>query len=395
MRLAVIVTHPIQYYSPLYQRLAGRTDLECKVFFTWHAGGRAKHDPGFKRDVQWDIPLTNDYDVELLTNNSRTPGSNRFWGIQNPKLVERVNEWSPDAVHITGYKYRSHLSAMHGFYRRKVPVLFRGDSHLLDQPKGVKWLLKKALLRRVYSWAAACLYVGQNNYDYYMQIGVPKSKLFYCPHCIDVPRFSEPDTQWASDARQWRSQLGIPNTAKVVLYAGKFEPRKRPLQLMNAVLSIDDPNLVILMVGDGPLANEVYAVAQRSPDRARVLSFQNQTRMPAVYRMGDIVALPSAFGETWGLAVNEAIACGRRVLLSDKVGGAPDLIKSCADGATFACADWNDFRLKLKELLSYKNNRNYLFRRAREFDISVAEQGVLDCLNVVLSKSNRDKFTGK
>src|SRR5205807_7943244 len=133
VRFAIIVSHPIQYYVPLYRRLAARHDLEVKVFFTWHVGERARHDPGFGRKVAWDIPLTEGYDFELVINIAKRPGSNHFFGIRNPDLVSRVENWKPDVVHITGYSYASHVHAMRSFYRIDVPVLFRGDSHLLDQ----------------------------------------------------------------------------------------------------------------------------------------------------------------------------------------------------------------------------------------------------------------------
>ena len=136
-RLAVVVSHPIQYYVPLYRQLAKRTDIDLKVFFTWHAGQTSQYDPGFQRNLAWDIPLTAGYEYEVVENISRRPGSDHFCGIRNPQLVGRVSQWKPDAVHITGYAYASHLHAMWAFHKRRVPVLFRGDSHLLDQKRGL------------------------------------------------------------------------------------------------------------------------------------------------------------------------------------------------------------------------------------------------------------------
>src|SRR5690242_20896020 len=88
-RLAIIVSHPIQYYVPLYRRLVARTDLKAKVFFTWHTAEHAQHDPGFGREITWDIPLTEGYDFELVENTATKPGSDHFWGIRNRTLVRR------------------------------------------------------------------------------------------------------------------------------------------------------------------------------------------------------------------------------------------------------------------------------------------------------------------
>src|SRR4051812_32430194 len=102
-RMAIVVSHPIQYYAPLYQRLARRDDLAIKVFFTWHAGKEPMFDSGFKVSVTWDIPLTQGYEFELVPNVASDSGTHHFMGLQNPLLIERVAAWQPDVVHITGW----------------------------------------------------------------------------------------------------------------------------------------------------------------------------------------------------------------------------------------------------------------------------------------------------
>src|SRR5262249_48648278 len=131
---------------------------------------------------------------------------------------------------------------------------------------------------------------------------------------------------------------GIAPDRCVVLFAGKFERKKRPVELMRAVQAMPVPSPVLVMVGSGELDEPIKRIAATDPDRFRVLPFQNQSRMPVVYRFGDLFVLPSAFGETWGLAVNEALACGRPVLVSDRVGCAADLVDA-SGGNVFS---WND-----------------------------------------------------
>src|SRR6478672_8623618 len=377
IRLAIIVSHPIQYYVPLYRRLVARTDLKAKVFFTWHSAEKAQHDPGFGREVAWDIPLTEGYDYELVENTATKPGSDHFWGIRNRSLIRRVLEWRPDAVHITGYAYASHLQAMRTLHKRGVPVLFRGDSHLLDQRRDWRWYVKKALLQRVYRWTSACLFVGRHNHDYYREMGVPGGKLFYCPHSIEVSRFADPTGELARQAEVKRRSLQIPAKAKVLLFAAKFEARKQPLQLMEAVISAARDDLVLIMLGDGPLDEAIRRLASEHPSRFRVLPFQNQSMMPLAYRLSDIFVLPSAYGETWGLAANEAIASGRRVLLSDKVGGAADLVRSPDIGAIFASQNWVDFHEKLNSLLAHEACSDELMLISSNYDVPETERRLL------------------
>jgi glycosyltransferase involved in cell wall biosynthesis len=386
-RLAIVVSHPIQYYVPLYRRLAARSDLEIRVFYTWHGGEHAQHDPGFSREVAWDIPLTDGYEYEVVPNIAHRPGSDHFWGLRNPDLVRRVLHWKPDAVHVTGYAYASHLYAMRALHKLGIPVLFRGDSHLLDRNLRLAWRFKRLALRQIYNWTTTCLYVGKNNYDYYREIGVPESRLFYCPHSIEVQRFSEPNQTLEEKAREWRNELNIPSEAKVLLFAGKFEARKRPLEVMNAFTRMQDHQLVLVMVGNGDLEGEVHRIANESPEKFRILQFQNQSMMPIVYRLGDIFVLPSAYGETWGLAVNEALASGRRVLVSNKVGCAPNLVDSPTQGEVFASDDWGDFHLRLKKLVSQTAKPAELRRQSAGFDIAVTEAALVAALAQVVDNS--------
>lgn len=206
-------------------------------------------------------------------------------------------------------------------------MLFRGDSHLLGvRQEGWEWLLKRSLLGLVYSWPSAFLFVGTANRRYFESLGVDPERLHFCPHSIEVSRFSDQPEQLEAEAQSWRLALGIERDTKVLVFAGKFEAAKRPLTLMRAVQTMAKPGVVLVMVGGGKLASEVRAIAEEDPGRFRVLPFQNQSRMPIVYRLGDLFVLPSE-SETWGLAVNEALACGRPALVSNRVGCAADLME--------------------------------------------------------------------
>jgi glycosyltransferase involved in cell wall biosynthesis len=394
-RIAFVVSHPIQYLVPLYQKLAGRDDVEIKVFFTWHAGERAVDDPGFGRPIEWDIPLTEGYAFERVPNVAFAPGTSKFLGLRNPVLLQRVMSWQPDVVHINGWAWLSHLQLLHALKKRGVPTLFFGDSHLLDgNTTGPRWWIKSAVLRQVYSWPTACLFAGSANRAYFEIFGVPPQRLYPCPHAIDVGRFAEPAAQREDEAARWRSELGIAADRKMLLFAGKFEPKKRPTELMRAVVRLPDPSLVLVMAGSGALQGEIDAIAATDPARFRILPFQNQSRMPTVYRLGDIFVLPSAFGESWGLAVNEALACGRPVIVSDRVGCAADTVDASC-GRIFRSNDWTEFGRAVEAMFGYPDKsadmRRAAGERARAFDVGVAETALVAAVDSVIGQTGRDR----
>jgi glycosyltransferase involved in cell wall biosynthesis len=395
-RIAFVVSHPIQYLVPLYQRLAGRDDVEIKVFFTWHAGQQAVDDPGFGRPIAWDIPLTDGYAFEQVANVAADPGTQKFLGLRNPTLLDRVMSWQPDVVHINGWAWLSHLQLLHALNKRGVPTLFFGDSHLLDgKANGPRWWIKSAVLRQVYSWPTACLFAGSANRAYFEIFGVPLQRLYPCPHAIDVGRFAEPAAQREEEAARWRSELGIAADRNVLLYAGKFEAKKRPADLMRAFARLPDPALVLVMVGSGELQGEIDAIAAGDPMRFRILPFQNQSRMPVVYRLGDIFVLPSGFGESWGLAVNEALACGRPVIVSDRVGCAADTVDASC-GWIFRSHDWAEFGRTVAATFGdpdrLANMRRSAGQRAHAFDVGVAETALVAAVDGILHQTGRARL---
>jgi len=390
-RVAFIVSHPIQYYAPLHERMARRTDLAVKVFFTWHSGKQAELDRGFKREISWDLPLLDGYEHELVPNTSSDPGTHHFLGLRNPTLVARVLAWKPHIVHVTGWAWFSHLQALYHLKKAGIPVIFRGDSHLLD-PTTHHWraLLKRVVLGRVYRWPSAFLYTGKANARYYKTFGVTNERLFYCPHSVDVSRFALNANESESAAAEWRLQLRLEPEDCVVLFAGKLERKKCPVQLITAVLKINLPHLKLLIVGDGELETEIAALAATSPQRILRLPFQNQSKMPIVYRMADIFVLPSLYQETWGLAVNEALACGRPVLVSDRVGCAEDVIESSC-GFLFSWSQPDQLERLLKH---FGENKKQLLDmqdaakiRAWRFDLVETERHMMDCIGQVLRLS--------
>jgi glycosyltransferase involved in cell wall biosynthesis len=387
-RLAFVVSHPIQYYVPLYQWLARHGDVELKVFYTWHAATAPVRDHGFGQPIAWDIPLTEGYEHEAVPNTARDPGTHHFLGLRNPALAQRVLAWRPDAVHVTGWAWLSHLLLLRDLAHRGVPTLFRGDSHLLDAERAGLVARAKALVRRqVFRWPTRFLYTGEANRRYYLAHGVGEARLCHAPHSIDAGRFAGPSHDDAAD--RWRAELGIGPDRVALLYAGKFEARKRPLELMRAALGLADPRFLLIMAGAGELDAQVRELAAQAPERFRVLPFQNQSRMPALYRVGDIFVLPSAYGETWGLAVNEALASGRPVVVSDRVGCAADVVDdSC--GRVFPRDDWAAMAAAIGALAASRaaleRSRGAAALRARQFDIPVTARSVAACLEGALAR---------
>ena len=329
-RLAIVTTHPVQYYAPLFRELGTQGEVRPHVFYGWEGASKGRAlDRGFGTTFAWDVPLLEGYDHTFVDNVSEDPGTHHFRGIDAPGLVPAVRSWRPDAVLVVGWNYRAHLQALRAFSGR-LPVLFRGDSTLLDErggPSGrTRAALRRVALRWVYGHVDHALYVGQHNRAYFRAHGLREEQLAWAPHAVDNARFAADADTREAEARAWRQTLGIAPGDRVALFVGKLERKKAPDLLLEAFLAGDTGFGHVVFCGTGPLE---AVLRERAAGRSDVhfLGFQNQSRMPVAYRLGNALVLPSVGpGETWGLAVNEAMACGRPAVVSDRVGCAPDLV---------------------------------------------------------------------
>jgi glycosyltransferase involved in cell wall biosynthesis len=384
-RLAVVSTHPIQYYAPLFRRLSARDALDVNVFYGWEGPSTGDYDPGFDEDVTWDIPLLDGYPHTFLENESDDPGTHHFQGIVTPGLVPSIEDWGPDAVLVFGWNFWSHLGALRHFHGH-VPVLFRGDSTLLDETPGPRQWGRRLFLHWVYRHVDRALYVGQNNRAYFEAHGLSDDQLTWVPHAVENARFADaPEAE--EQAQRWRKEIGIAVDAPVVLFAGKLGKKKAPDVLLDTFLQLESEKAHFVVVGSGPMEDTLKTRAGGHP-RVHFLGFQNQSRMPVVYRLGDVVGVPSR-SETWGLAVNEAMACGRPVIVTERVGCAPDLVDK-ANGRVVPPDDAGALQRALDGLLADRNQLQGMGDRSAEriqnWSIDVAAERTAQAVRSVVQK---------
>jgi glycosyltransferase involved in cell wall biosynthesis len=361
IKLAIVTTHPIQYYAPLFKLLQGSPGIEIRVFYTWGEKAIQKFDPGFGQQVDWDIPLLEGYPFEWVENTASDRGSHHRNGIINPGLIHQIDQWRPHALLVFGWAYHSHFQVIR-HYHHQLPVYFRGDSTLIDVKPGIRAFIRAVFLKWLYRHIDHAFYVGTNNKTYFRKYGLTDQQLTFIPHAIDNVRFSSDRSQ---DALALRQSLGIADEDILLLFAGKFEDKKSPQLLIKAFLALNKPGTHLLLVGSGLLEISLKTMAAIN-NRIHFMDFQNQTFMPAIYQAADLFCLSSKGpGETWGLAVNEAMAAGTPVLVSNKAGCAADLVIPGVTGDIFESENLSDITQKLRELLKDKSNLAILGKKAQ------------------------------
>ncbi len=337
MRVAVVTTHPIQYQVPWLQKLAARDGIDLQVFFAM-LPDKAEQGREFGVAFEWDLPLLEGYRYTVLENRSPSPSTTSFNGCDTPQIYQELRRGRFDAVIVNGWVVRTCLQALLACRRLGIPCIVRGEANGL-RPRAF-W--KRGLHRILLGQYAAFLTIGSNNRRYYQDRGIDARRMFATPYCVDNDRFGKAADDWR--ARIGRAALcerfGLVADKPTFLFSGKFVDKKRPGDIVDAVRTLadaDPPGFQILMVGEGPLGQALREKAKGLP--IHFSGFLNQSEITAAYAVADCLVLPSDSGETWGLVVNEAMACGLPALVSNQVGCAVDVIEAGRTGDCFPCGD--------------------------------------------------------
>jgi glycosyltransferase involved in cell wall biosynthesis len=386
-RLAVLNSHPIQYFAPLYRRLAQEPAIDLTVYYCSRQGVETYLDAGFGIPVQWDIPLLTGYRSKFLPNLRRSDRVGGFLSLVNPALLHELRENRYDALWVHGHNYFTFVLAILAARLFRTPILMRGETHLLLARPTVKRALRQPLMRLLYRhFCAACLPIGSRNREFYRAHGVPDERLFLVPYAVDNAYFMGRAAEARSRRSTARRDLGLPIDKILVLFASKLTPRKRPMDLLSAFhrLQSERTDAALTFAGSGESEETLRGyVEQHQVSDVYFLGFRNQRELPTVYAVADVFALPSE-NEPWGLAVNEAMCAGLPILASREIGAAPDLVKDGYNGFTFRAGDVEDLTLRLRPLISDSALRRQMGEHSTtligEWDFERCVQGVLAAL---------------
>jgi glycosyltransferase involved in cell wall biosynthesis len=337
MALAILASHPVQYYAPFFRAIAQR--FETTVFYAHRATPAQQAAAGFGTAFDWDVDLLAGYRSLFLRNVARDPGAHHFAGCDTPEIGRRLSMARFDALLVMGWHLKSFWQGVLAAKRGGIAVLARGDSQLGAARSRATLAAKSAIYPLMLRAFDAALYVGQRNRAYYEHYRFPAGRLFASPHCVDTERFARDATSTARHAL--RARLGMAPDDRAALFAGRLVAFKRPADLIDAAAIVRGVGLPlhVVIAGSGPLEAVIRARAEALRVPLHVLGFQNQTLMPAAYAAADALVLPSSERETWGLVCNEALASGTPIIVSSAVGCAPDLASDENVGRIYPCGD--------------------------------------------------------
>jgi len=336
-RLAILLTHPVQYFKPVFQGLQEYPSIDLLVVFGCDHGSNSSFDPDFGVSFAWDSFPTAGFPHQLIS-----------WGplsaLSRPRralplarqAVARISAFQPDAVLVFSYspafiRFSTMLLALQG--QRLWLRAETSDGALQRSP--LKHALRSSVLAAWYRLFDHVFPIGGQSQSHYRRLKVSEHRQTMARYAVDVDFFTPQVAHWQPQRQALRRQLGLAPDSHVLLFVGKISPVKDPLLIPAALRELQqDPakaallqRLAVVVVGDGQLRPALeQQLEQALPGRWHGLGFQNQQNLGRCYALADTLLLPSRAGETWGLVVNEALQFGLNVICSDRVGSAPDLV---------------------------------------------------------------------
>jgi len=321
-RRLVITTEIISPYRiPLFNVLAEHPDVDLHVIFL------AETDPSMRRWKVYKDEIRFSYEV-LPHWRRRVAGYNLLLNRGVASALERAR---PDVIVCGGYGYLASWRVLAWARRRKRPVFLWSESNQQDQRRGMPHV--EMLKRRFIAACSGFVVPGKSAAAYAATFGVARERIFVAPNPVDNAFFSREASAVRTRAAEMRRQFGLPE--RYFLCVGRLVFAKGVYDLLEAYSRLAPKlraGVELLFVGDGVEQPELEArAAAIRPGAVRFTGFVHREQLAVYYALAEALVFPT-HTDTWGLVVNEAMACGIPVVVSDAAGCVPDLVEEGWNG---------------------------------------------------------------
>lgn len=332
LRVTWVVSHPIQYYAPLFQELSKFQEVDLTICYLSRRGTNPYFDKEFSRVIQFDTDLLSGYNYVFLRNFSSIKNSLNFFAHINPGIASQILRNS-DTVIFQGWNSVSSFIGILLCILNKKPFFIRSDSNILgltfkkNLAVTLKRVVKHILIVPLLKKCTGVLTIGKRNEEYFRKLGIQDSKFLRVPFSVDIKKF----TQTADGKMELKSrfclEFNFNPKKKIFLFVGKIRVSKGVFDLLDQAKHMPDSYFVF--VGDGPDLERLEKLSVSLPN-VLIMGFRNQSELPAIFGAADFIVMPSHY-EAWGLAVNEGIAAGCVPIVSDVCGCSPELVETTSN----------------------------------------------------------------
>jgi glycosyltransferase involved in cell wall biosynthesis len=391
LRLAAVIERPIPFYVPHYRSLSSDPDIDLEVIYLSDSGLAPFSYHGVR--ISYDVEILRGY-RSIVLGRGHPAGVRRGsfdWMI--PELWRVLARGAYDAVWVHGYNLPSHWLAFAACRRLELPLLLRGESELLFPRAPWKRVLKRCAFGWLFPRAAACLYIGTLNREFYRAYGVGNDRLFGVPYGVDNLWFGG---SGIDERRTWRDEtrrrLGLSDNTLIFVNHSKHRFPKRPADIVRAFARLDpEADAALVLVGDGDQRTEVDAAfaTLRPGHRVFRLGYQTYDELRQTLVASDVLVFASE--ENWGMAVNEGLAAGLAVLCSDGVAGAIDMVQHGVNGFVFRSRDESELAQQMRDCIQNPDMVRFMKAASRERSRAFSFEAMNEGLRAALCAASAER----
>ena len=351
LRIAIVVSHPIQHFCPQYVSFTQNEDIEFKVFFGSALGHFEYEDVNFKEGISWSNLHLDRFDHCFLNGDQvLQPDKN----LDAPTLEAELSKYGPQLIFTYGYFQKLQRRARRWALRNKVGIAYISDSELRHKRNLLKDVFKALFLRNYFLPVRYFLSMGDANEAYYRTYGVPTDKIIRMHYPIDFEQYKSSYSDKMALNKKIRCELQISENELVISVVGKLVEWKNQDHIIEAmeILEADGVFLRLFVIGSGKM-KEVWEQKAKRLKRSKVIftGFVPVEELPAYYAATDIYVHPASL-EPHSVAISEAIMMGCAVILSDRCGsyGPTDDVQEGKNGFVYPFGNIDSLAEKIKLL---------------------------------------------
>jgi len=329
MTRLVILTEIISPYRiPLFNTLARQGSVDLHVIFLAETDPNLRQWPIYKDEIEFSYQVLPSWRKRL----------GKYNALLNRGLGHALTAAAPDIILCGGYSYIASWQSLLWSRSRGIPFLLWSESNLQDLRRGYALVefLKREFIRRCDGFVVP----GISAREYLRAQGIKEDSIFTAPNAVDNDRFASAAAVARKEADGRRHELGLPN--RYFLFVGRLVPEKGVFDLLFAYAKLDGAvrqKVGLVFVGDGVSRRWLEErAASIAPGVVTFSGFAQREQLAAYYALAQALILPT-HSDTWGLVVNEAMACGSPVILSRAAGCAADLVINRWNGLLVAPKD--------------------------------------------------------
>ncbi|MBZ5722032.1 MAG: glycosyltransferase family 4 protein [Acidobacteriia bacterium] len=357
-RKLVILTEIIAPYRiPVFNALARQAEIDLHVMFL------SETDPSLR---QWRVYKEEiEFSYEVLSSWRRRLG--KYNAMLNWGLGTALRRASPNVILCGGYNYLASWHAMAWARRHGAPFLAWVESTSADlrRRRALVESLKRNFMRRCDGFVVP----GKSSTEYVRNYGVPEGKIFTAPNAVDVEFFGRRAAEVRKEGSIHRRTLSLSLPARFFLFVGRLVREKGVFDLLDAYGTLGAElrsEIGLVFAGDGVARPELERRAARiTPGAVHFAGFTQREQLPSYYGLAEMLVFPT-HSDTWGLVVNEAMACGLPVITTSTAGCTADLVQDGWNGRVVRAGDVGDLARAMREMATQPEVRTLMGQRSAE-----------------------------